>query len=185
VGWAHRLRDIDAMMARGGRARDMGEALRAQARQMFHGWHRVRDGTLAPASVGSSMRPIQREGERLLAAGQTCGVPKTDGTCREMLKLCQALWTFVRHPAVEPTNKAAERAIRPGVLWRNGSVGTQRADGSRLVEAMMTMVATLKQQHRHALNYLTTACEAALQGQPIPSFLPSPGDPVQRIRPAA
>ena len=185
VCWAHLLRDIEAMIARGGRSRDIGEALRAQARQMFHWWHRVRDGTLAPASFASYMRPIRREVERLLDAGQTCGVPKTEGTCREMLKLRQALWTFVRHPEVEPTNNAAERAIRPGVLWRKGSFGTQSADGSRFVEAMMTMVATLKQQHRHVLNYLTTACEAALQGQPIPSLLPSPADLVQLIRPAA
>jgi hypothetical protein len=45
---------------------------------------------------------------------------------------------------VEPANNAAERAIRPGVLWRKGSFGTQSAEGSRFVEAMMTVVATLK-----------------------------------------
>ena len=77
------------------------------------------------------------------------------------------------------------RAIRPGVLWRKGSFGTHSADGSRFVEAMMTLVATLKQQHRHALTSLTTACEAALQGQPIPSLLPSPADFAHLIRPAA
>jgi transposase len=183
--WAHLLRDIAAMIEPGGGAAEMGDALPAQARQMFHWWHRVRDGTLTHATFARYRWPIRREVERWLDAGQTYGVPKPAGSCREILKRRQALWTFVRHPAVEPTNKAAERAIRPGVLWRNGGVGTQRADGSRLVEAMMTMVATLKQQHRHVLNYLTTACEAALQGQPIPSFLPSPGDPVQLIRPAA
>jgi transposase len=185
VCWAHLLRDIEAMIARGGHSRDIGEALRAQARQMFHWWHRVRDGTLAPASFASYMRPIRREVERLLAAGQTCGVSKTEGTCREMLKLRQALWTFVRHPEVEPTNNAAERAIRPGVLWRKGSFGTQSADGSRFVEAMMTAVATLKQQHRHVLDYLTTACEAALQGKPTPSLLPSPCNFEHLMRPAA
>jgi transposase len=116
---------------------------------------------------------------------QTCGVPKTAGTCQEMLKRRQALWTFVRHPDVEPTNHAAEWAIRPGVRWRKGSLGTQSADGSRVVEAMMTRGATLKQQHRHVLNYLTTACEAALQDQPILSLLPSPGDLAQLMRPAA
>ena len=185
VCWAHLRRDIEAMMARGGRSHDIGDALQAQARQMFHWWHRVRDGTLAPASVASSMRPVQREVERLLEAGQSGEVPKTEGTCRELLKLRQALWTFVRHPEVEPTNHAAERAIRPGVLWRTGSFGTQRADGSRCVEAMMTMVATLTQQRRHVLTYLTTACEAALQGQSIPSLLPSPADFAHLIRPAA
>jgi transposase len=59
------------------------------------------------ASFARDMRPIQREVERLLEVLQTCGAPKTDGTCREILKLPQALWAFVRHPGVEPTNNAA------------------------------------------------------------------------------
>jgi transposase len=173
------------MIEREGGSREIGEALRAQVRQMFHWWHRVRDGTLAPASFACSMRPIRREVERLLEAGQRCGVPKTEGTCREMLKRRQALWTFVRHPEVEPTNNTAERAIRPGVLWRKGSFGTQRAAGSRFVESMMTVVATLKQQHRHVLDYLTAACEAALHGDSAPSLLPTPTEIEQLMQPAA
>jgi hypothetical protein len=39
------------------------------------------------------------------------------------------------------------RAIRPGMLWRKGSFGTQSADGPRFVEAMMAVAASLKQQH--------------------------------------
>ena len=147
-----------------GRSREIGEALQAQARQMFHWWHRVRDGTLAHRTFASYMWPVRQEVERLVAAGQTCGVPKTEGTCRELFKLRQALWTFVRHEGVEPTNNTAERAIRPGVLWRKGSFGTQSAEGSRFVETMMTVVATLKQQHRNVLDYVTAACEAALWG---------------------
>ena len=183
--WAHLWRDIEAMMARGGPSQAMGEALRAQMRQMFHWWHRVRDGTLAHASFASSMRPIRREVERWLEAGQTCGVPKTEGTCREIRKRRQALWTFVRHEEVEPTNHAAERAIRPGVLWRKGSFGTHSPEGSRFVEAMMTVGATLKQQHRHVLDYLTAACEATLCGKTAPSLLPMPAAIEQRMRSAA
>ncbi len=141
---AHLLRDIEASIEREGCSGEMGTALRGQARQIFHDWHRVRDGTLAHASFASSRRPIRREVERLLETGHTCGVPKTAGVCRDILKRRQALWPFVRHPGVEPTNNAAERAIRPGVLWRNESFGTQRAEGSRFVAAMMTVVATLK-----------------------------------------
>jgi transposase len=183
--WAHLLRDIEAMIERGGRSRDIGEALRAQARQMFHWWHRVRDGTLSHASFASYMRPIRREVERLLEAGQTCGVPKTEGVCREILKLRQALWTFVRHAEVEPTNNAAERAIRPGVLWRKGSFGTHSPEGSRFVETLMTVVATLKQQHRNILDYLTAACEAALRGEQAPSLLLTLDQLQECRRPAA
>jgi transposase len=183
--WAHLLRDIEAMIARGGRSAEIGEALQDHARRMFHWWHRVRDGTLTHASFRTYMQPIRREVERLLEAGQTCGTAKTEGTCREILRLRQALWTFVRHEGVEPTNNAAERAIRPGVLWRTGSCGTQSAGGSRFVEAMMTVVATLKQQHRNVLAYLTDTWKKALRGEPAPSWLPSLGELDTSVRPAA
>jgi transposase len=173
------------MIERGGRSREIGEAGRGQARQMFYDWPRVRDGTLAHASFAHDMRPIRREVERLLDAGQTCGVPKTAGTCRDILKRRQAWWTFVRHVGGEPTNHAAERAIRPGVLWRKGRFGTHSPEGSPFVEAMMTVVATLKQQHRHVLDDLTAACEAARRGEAAPSLLPTPAALAQLLRPAA
>ena len=53
VCWAHLLRDFEAMIERGGRSQEIGEALREQARQMFHWWHRVRDGTLTHAHFRS------------------------------------------------------------------------------------------------------------------------------------
>jgi len=172
VCWAHLLRDFEAMIERGGRSQEIGEALREQTRQMFHWWHQVRDGTLTHAQFRSLMRPIRRHVARLLKAGQTCRVAKTEGVCREVLKVYEALWTFVRVAGVEPTNNAAERAIRPGVLWRKGSFGTQSADGSRFVEAIMTVVATLRQQHRNVLAYMTAGCQAAYTGAPAPSLLP-------------
>lgn len=136
-------------------------------------WHRVREGTLKRSTFQSYMRPLRWEVERLLEAGSRCGVSNTEGTCHEMLKRRAALGTFVQVEGVEPTNNAAERAIRPGVLWRKGSFGTQSAEGSRFVESMMTVVATLKQQQRNVLEYLTTACEAALRGEAAPSLLPA------------
>jgi transposase len=170
--WAHLLRDFEAMGDRGGHSKAIGDALLAQARQMFTWWHRVREGTLKRATFRTYMTPLRREVERLLAAGRRCGIPKTAGTCRDILKRREALWTFVQVDGVEPTNNTAERAIRPGVLWRKGSFGTQSEKGSRFVESMLTVVATLKQQQRHVLDYLTAACEAALRGEAPPSLVP-------------
>ncbi|WP_089933261.1 IS66 family transposase [Candidatus Entotheonella palauensis] len=141
---------------------------------MFAWWHRVRDGTLKRSTFRSYMTPIRRDVERLLAAGSQCGVAKTEGTCREILKRREALWTFVQVEGVEPTNNTAERSIRPGVQWRKTGFGTQSQAGSRFVETLMTVVATLKQQNRNVLDYLTTAHEAALCGAPAPSLLPKP-----------
>ena len=179
VCWAHLLRDFEAMRGRGGRSEEIGDALLAQAHQMFAWWHRVREGTLQRSTFRSSMSPLRREVERLLEAGSRCGVPKTAGTCRDILKRREALWTFVQVEGVEPTNNTAERSIRPGVLWRKGSFGTQSEEGSRFVESMLTVVSTLKQQQRNVLEYLTAACEAALRGEAAPSLLPASDQKVQ------
>ena len=59
------------------------------------------------------MRPIRRAVARLLKAGQTCGVAKTEGVCREVLKVYDALWTFVRVEGVEPTRTLpSARSVR-------------------------------------------------------------------------
>jgi transposase len=144
--WSHVLRDFEAIRGRGGASEAIGAALLAQAHQRFSWWHRVRDGTLERSAFRADMTPLRREVERLLEVGSQCGVAKTEGTCREILKRHEALWTFVQVDEVEPTNNTAERSIRPGVQWRKGSFGTQSERGSRFVESMMTVVATLKQQ---------------------------------------
>ncbi len=177
--WAHVLRDCEARRGRGGRSEERGDAWLAQAHPMFTWWHRVRQGTWQRSTFRSYMTPLRREVERLLEAGSRCGVPKTAGTCRDILKRREALWTFVQVEGVEPTNNTAERSIRPGVLWRKGSFGTQSEEGSRFVESMMTVVSTLKQQQRNVLEYLTAACEAALRGEAAPSLLPASDQKVQ------
>ena len=93
--------------------------------------------------------------------------PPTAGTCRDMVPRREAWWTCVQIDGVEPTPHPAERSSRPGVLGRKGSCGTQREEGSRCVESMMTVVSTLQQQQHNALEYLTEACDAA------PSLLPA------------
>jgi transposase len=65
VCWAHLLRDFEAMRDRGGRSEELGEALLAQAHQMFTWWHQVCAGTLKRSTFRSYMSPSRREVERL------------------------------------------------------------------------------------------------------------------------
>jgi len=133
---------------------------------------RGRDGTRQRARLRSAMTPRRQEVERLVAEGRRCGVPKTAGTCQDIVTRRAALWTCAQVAGVEPTKKTAERAMRPGVLWRQGSWGTQSAEGARFVASMLTVVATLQQQQRNVLESLPAACEAALRGEAAPSLLP-------------
>jgi len=170
--WSHLIRDFRQMAEAGGAAGAIGETLGMCARQLFHWWHRVRDGTLQRSSFCMYVAPLRIEVRALLREGALCEDAKSAALCRSLLQHEPALWTFTHNEGVELTNNPAERALRPIVLWRKSSFGTQSRTGSDFVERMLTVVATLRQQQRQVLQYVTAACQAALHNQPPPSLLP-------------
>lgn len=172
VCWAHLRRDFAALVARGGLSAVVGQALLDASDTLFTHWHRVRDGTLSRQACAAQVAPLQARVGDLLREGAALTGTKTAGTCRQILALEPALWTFLTVEGVEPTNNTAERALRAAVLWRKRSLGTQTEAGSRVVERLLTVTATLCLQRRNVLDYLTAACDAALRGQPPPSLLP-------------
>ena len=93
-------------------------------------------------------------------------------TCRQLLKVEPALWLFVDVEGLEPTNNAAERAIRPAVLWRKNSFGSQSEEGSFFVSRMLTVITSLRSQNRDVLAFLTDAVRANRKGNTPPSLLP-------------
>ncbi len=170
--WAHLKRDFQKLVERGGASQRLGEAFLAQVEQLFRLWQRVRDGTLNRQDFQTQVEPIRTQVHNLLCEGAALAQEKTCHTCKNLLKLEPALWTFVYREGVEPTNNHAERCLRRAVLWRRRSFGTQSATGSRFVEHVLTAVTTLRLQKRDVLDYLTTACAAAIRGDEPPSLLP-------------
>jgi transposase len=170
--WAHLLRAFKAFSEAKGAAGRIGRKLVSETETMFHWWHRVRDGTLKRKTFRGYMRPLKRRVFKLLEDATACGHAATQGTSIEILAYEPALWTFVNHEGLEPTNNAAERAIRPLVLWRKRSFGSQSDRGSRFVERIMTVTATLRQQGRNVVDFITRATEAELTRTRKPSLLP-------------
>jgi hypothetical protein len=173
--WAHLKRDFQALVERGGESGIVGNLLLKQTKAMFEVWHRVRDGTLSRADFQVAMQPIQAEVKGLLEIGTLLGQRQTRKTCQNILSLEPALWTFVTQAGIEPTNNAAERPLRRGVIWRRRSFGTQSEAGSIFVERILTAVITLRQQKRDVLDFLTEACKAKTCGHHAPSLLPATG----------
>jgi transposase len=171
--WAHLRRDFQAMIDRGSESAEVGRRLLEHSDRLFDWWHRVRDGTMARATLRSHVAIMRFAFRDDLRRGVACGYAKTAGTCRELLAGETHLWTFVRVEGVEPTNNDAERALRHGVIYRKLSGGTDGESGSRFVERMLTVVATCRQQDINVLDYLTRCYQAHLDGQPAPSLLPS------------
>lgn len=170
--WAHLRRDFTAFSEHPGKGGRIGRRLLKKTHLLFHWWHRVRDGTLKRKTFQCRMKPLRREVEALLRQGTTCGQANTERACKRVLKGAAALWTFVDAEGVEPTNNAAERGVRPGVLWRRISFGTQSEAGSRFAERILTVAATCRQQERNALDFIIEAIVAHIHGRPAPSLLP-------------
>lgn len=182
--WAHLIRDFVKISERRSDSERIGKALLAETARMFAWWHRVRDGTLARSTFRVYMRSVQRRVEVLLTEGAAVPNFKTARTCAKLVKRADALWTFLYVDRVEPTNNNAERAVRHGVLCRKTSYGTHSEEGSRFIERILSVHATLRQQQRNVLHFVHDACRAALLGAPVPSLLPALADNVTPSRPA-
>jgi transposase len=169
--WSHLMRNFQALVDRGGSVAVWGADLLALSRVVFRLWHLFREGTIERATLQAAIAPVQAAIHALLVAGsQRAGAP--EGMCWELLTHEQALWTFVREENVEPTNNAAEQALRPAVLWRKGCFGAHSAEGNRFVERILTVSATCRKQDRHLLTFVTEAIDAYWAGRPAPALLP-------------
>ncbi|MCI0673844.1 MAG: IS66 family transposase [Myxococcaceae bacterium] len=173
VCWAHLLRDFLGWTERSGPAVALGEALVEETLKLFALAQRVRDGTLRWGTFQYRMSGVRAEVARLLREAEVCPDAKVASQAEALLKLEGALFTFMHHPEVPPTNNFAERQLRQAVILRKLSHGTQSEGGSRYVERVLTAVTTLKQQGRDVLGFLTAAVEAQLHGLPPPSLLPT------------
>lgn len=172
ICWSHLLRDFQSWVDGGGAGKKVGIELLHETRRMFRWWHRVRDGTMTPERFSRNMRSVQLNVGTLLTQASRCRLPRVSSMATEMLKLEWAFWAFIDTKGVEPTNNFGERQIRHAVLWRKGSFGTDSASGSRFVERLLTTIATLRQQDRNVLEFVTEACAAALVGEAPPSLIP-------------
>jgi transposase len=171
VCWAHLKRDFQKLVDRGGAAKKYGRYGLALVGIVFYEWHLFRGGG-SRAQLQWELEPFRESLREQLGRGARCRDRPTAALCQNLLAVEPALWTFLYEAGVEPTNNHAERMLRRGVLWRKNAFGSQSDGGCRFVERMLTVVQTLRLQHRPVFAYLTEAIAAHRTGSPIPKLLP-------------
>ena len=169
--WAHLIRNFVALSERRGTVALWATDWLALSDIVFRLWHMYQGGGIDRAQLQAALEPIQATMHALLVTGSQRW-DAGEAISQELLKHWDALWTFVRETGVEPTNNAAEQALRPAVLWRKGCFGANSADGNRFVERILSVSATCQQQERHLLTVLTTAVTAYWQSLPAPMLRP-------------
>jgi transposase len=170
--WAHLKRDFQGFADRPERSvRAFGERGLDVVKVLFEEWRSFRDGHGDRDRLHRRLGPARKRLVKLLVSGAETGHERIVGFCNHLIQRGGALWTFIDVDGVEPTNNPAERALRPAVLWRKGSFGSQSDSGCRFVERMLTIVSTLRAQGRPLLEFITELCSAPMRGVGPPSIL--------------
>jgi transposase len=172
ICWAHLIRKFVAFSQRKDEGAPIGESLLLIAQAMLSAWHQVRDGTLSRSKYQQMARRAQTVIEAQLVRGIGLELKAFSGSCADILFHKDALFTFAFTAGVEPTNNHAERALRPFVLWRKVSFGSQSERGCLFAQRMMTVAHTLRLQRRSVYQFVVTACQAHLAGTVSPSLVP-------------
>lgn len=173
ICWAHLLRDFQKISERHGKSGVIGKSLVKLTNQMFSFWHKVKSGEKTRTQFQNYMKNKIPEYESLFKRGLRCKNKKTKGTCKHILKIKDALWTFVYKEGVEPTNNLAERTIRTHVIWNKTSFGTQSKSGTLYMERVLTAVGSCKLQGKNVLDYISQAVLSYYNGEQYPSLIPS------------
>lgn len=181
ICWAHLKREFQKIAERSGASRQVGRNLMAQEKKLFRLWRRVRDGTLSRKEFQLLVLPIRicvqeiltETAEFEIGSREKTPWAKTVRTCRQLLKVETALWLFVEVDDLEPTNNSAERAIRPAVLWKKTSFGSQSENGSIFVARMLTVVSSLRSQNRNVLEFIRETITAHRLRISTPSLVPT------------
>jgi transposase len=116
-------------------------------------------------------RPIRREFELTLERAVLDEIPRLSGSCADILAYREALWTFVTHDGVKPTNNHAGCELRAFVLWRKASFGSQSERGERFAERLMTVAHTARKQGKAVLDFIVRSVKAHLDGTTPPQLL--------------
>ena len=170
ICWAHLLRKFVSFSERAGPAAAIGRELLDYTGILFEYWHDYQDAKLPREQFVAWMAALRPKVESVLARAVVARIDGVSGSCADILDHKAALWTFVTHADVEPTNNHAEREIRAFVLWRKRSYGTQSDRGNLFAERVMTVAHTARKQNKNVFSFLIACCRAQLGVGPRPSL---------------
>ncbi len=76
------------------------------------------------------------------------GRPAVRNLAPALLKHFERFFAFLRNDGVEPTNNAAERALRCAVQWRKTSFGSRSSKSEVAAARLLTVKSTCRMQNR-------------------------------------
>lgn len=181
--WAHLIRNLRGLRDKAGPGPPQAwvDHCLELTHQLFHAYHTYHSALqmagneaeqlLAWAEFKGEVELIRVAFKLQLENGQVVADGNVKAFSHELLGLEERLYLFVKEPGlVSPTNNAAERALRPAVIWRKKCFGNQSEGGERFVERVLSVQASCRQQGRSFLAYLKECLVAFWTGQATPEL---------------
>ncbi len=174
--WAHLKRNLQGILdhPQSLEGKHFARDALAQYARLFRLWWKFRAGRIDRQQL------IDRS-KRIRSKFRSLAVSYWDSYDREVANLANAfgqhldrLFCFLEESGVEPTNNAAERALRTAVQWRKISFGNRSRTGEIATGRLLTVAQTCRMQQRHVLGYLTEAVRCHRHRTAAPPLL-SPG----------
>src|SRR4051794_14361401 len=169
ICWSHLKRDFEFHAEGRGSDKQIGQAGLAVCEELFWTWE-IYTHTGDRAELQRRVRVLQRQLKAVLRehASKHARYRQSRRFARALLKIWPALWTFAKHPGVQPTNNHAERALRGAVIYRKLSLGSQSEHGEQRIARLLSAHTTCRLQHRSLHAYLIDALSAHARGDPAP-----------------
>jgi transposase len=169
ICWSHLKRDFEFHAEGRGSDKQIGQAGLAVCDELFRTWE-IYAHTGDHAELQRRVRVLQRELKAILRehADKHARYRQSRRFARALLKIWPALWTFAKHPSVQPTNNHAERCLRGAVIYRKLSLGSQSEIGEQRIARLLSAHTTCRLQRRSLHAYLIDALSAHARGDPAP-----------------
>jgi hypothetical protein len=90
---------------------------------------------------------------------------------KRFYKPTESCFRFITEPDVEPTNNAAEQAIRFVAIHRRLTQGTRGADGQLWWAPIWTVIQTFSRPSHSLFEFLCAAVTAHFRSEPAPSLV--------------
>jgi transposase len=169
ICWSHLQRDF-AFHAEGrGSDKQIGQAGLEICDELFWAWE-IYQHTHDRRELQHRVRVLQRQLKKILRehASKHARYRQSRRFARALLKIWPAMWTFAKHPDVQPTNNHAERCLRGAVIHRKLSLGSQSETGEQRIARLLSAHTTCRLQHRSLHAYLIDVLTAHATGHPTP-----------------
>ena len=169
---AHLVRDVKFLETLpGAEDRQFAGELIAELKGLFQLWH-----TAAQFPDEAAFRAaLTAQGEQLkrVATEQAPDTKASWALAKRFRKHASHYLRFTCQTGLEPTNNAAEQAIRYVVIDRRVTQGTRGERGREWCQRIWTAIATCRQQGRDVLSFLERSYLALLTDTPPPLLRPA------------